>query len=170
MNLEQILILTITTVLISIILLITLIIVILLIIFIINALSNPKDIPLSEIKKDGGKYIILKNKRVIEYFEMGDKEGRVLLLFGGFGLTSKFFNINYYQKIFKKLNLHVYAISLPGFGYTSYYRRSLIDWGDDIKEFLNILKIDKFSVVGYRYIYVTNQVSEVLMLQRWHIV
>lgn len=96
------------------------------------------------IKKEN---IRLPNGEELSYIKLGSGDNNLILIHGNYATSYQ------YIPLLKDipLNFTIYAIDLRGFGDSSYYRRiqSLEDFANDIVLFTNLLKIDKFSVIGW---------------------
>lgn len=96
------------------------------------------------IKKEN---IRLPNGEELSYIKLGSGDKNLILIHGNYATSYQ------YIPLLKDipLNYTIYAIDLRGFGDSSYYRRiqSLEDFANDIVLFTNLLKIDKFSVIGW---------------------
>ncbi|KAL9652855.1 hypothetical protein ABK040_010887 [Willaertia magna] len=109
---------------------------------------NPED-----ILKDGGKYVILKDNRILEYFVFGETENytKTIVEFAGYGTTGRIFKIMENEQ-YKKRKIRGIAISVPGFGFSSIkVKRQLKDWHLDVDEVLKVEKVDKFWVKGQSF-------------------
>lgn len=96
------------------------------------------------IKKEN---IRLPNGEELSYIKLGSGDNNLILIHGNYATSYQ------YIPLLKDipLNFTIYAIDLRGFGDSSHYRRiqSLEDFANDIVLFTNLLKIDKFSVIGW---------------------
>lgn len=96
------------------------------------------------IKKEN---IRLPNGEELSYIKLGSGDKNLILIHGNYATSYQ------YIPLLKDipLNFTIYAIDLRGFGDSSYYRRiqSLEDFANDIVLFTNLLKIEKFSVIGW---------------------
>lgn len=92
-------------------------------------------------------YITLSNGETLAYREQGAGEKTLLLVHGN--MTSS----QHYDILLEALpkDIKVYAIDLRGFGGSSYRTRvnHLKDFSDDIKLFVDALKIKNFSIAGW---------------------
>eukprot|EP00475_Leptophrys_vorax_P038541 TRINITY_DN6817_c0_g2_i2.p1 TRINITY_DN6817_c0_g2~~TRINITY_DN6817_c0_g2_i2.p1 ORF type:complete len:113 (+),score=16.15 TRINITY_DN6817_c0_g2_i2:34-372(+) len=69
----------------------------------------------AQIEKDGGKYIILRDNRLMEYFVHGKRDGNVTLVaIHGAQTTGKLFTL--LDSWAKNADLRIIAPTLPGFG------------------------------------------------------
>ena len=92
----------------------------------------------------------LKNGRQLSYCIFGDTEGEPVFYFHGFPGTYSDVPIFNGDEVAKQLNIKIIAINRPGYGTsTTQDTRTLLDWPDDIAEFADSLKINKFSILGY---------------------
>lgn len=112
---------------------------------------TPKPIDTEIILKDGGKFVKTEDGNVLEYFVSGDPNGTPLLLFPGFSQTGKLYACESYSDIFKELKLKCYAVTLPGFGNSSYHPRTIGGWAKEVEYLLKDQNIDKFYVLGYSF-------------------
>lgn len=112
---------------------------------------KPAPIDTQIILNDGGQYVKTENDNILEYFVSGDPNGTPLLLFPGFSQTGKLYACKTYSDIFKDLNIKCYAITLPGFGNSSYHERSIGGWPKEVDYLLKDQNIDKFYVLGYSF-------------------
>ncbi|MHA2007882.1 MAG: alpha/beta hydrolase [Promethearchaeota archaeon] len=91
--------------------------------------------------------IILKDGRKLGYAEYGNTDGKPIIYFHGHRssrLEPKIYNITEVEN-----DIHLIAVDRPGFGLSDYFQNhSFLHWSDDITEFADKLKIDKFSVLG----------------------
>lgn len=91
--------------------------------------------------------VVLKNGEVISYLEQGIGEKTILLIHGNFSSSL------HYTPLLKRLpkDIKVLAPDLRGYGDSSYYRRitSMIDFADDIYQFMQAKLIKKAFVVGW---------------------
>lgn len=93
------------------------------------------------------KIIGLKNKEYYSYYEQGSGDNVLLLVHGNLSSSS------YFLPLIKKIpsNIRTIAVDLRGFGDSTYNNRfnRLKDLADDIKLFLDELKIKKVNIAGW---------------------
>lgn len=91
--------------------------------------------------------IKLKDGRNLGFAEYGDSKGKPVLYFHGW--PSCRLAAAHMDKPAKKLHVRLISVDRPGYGLSDYKKgRSLLDWPDDVIELANMLKIQKFSVIG----------------------
>ena len=97
--------------------------------------AAPGDIDVKKIVKDGGKFVQLKDGRIVEYFVYGsdDPNAKVLLEVNGSGGTGWMFTaLPGITNALKELNVRGIAISVPGHGYSSpQINRHIGNWPRD---------------------------------------
>ena len=85
--------------------------------------------------------------RVLGYAEYGDSLGYPILYFHGgqeSRLSSKFMD-----SAAKKLNVRIISLDRPGVGLSTFQKnRQFIDWGKDVSEFADSLRLEKYSIFG----------------------
>lgn len=122
------------------------------------SIAPPLAIQTSNIEADGGRWIILNDGRIVEYFVCGSDspDASILVDCHGGSFTAKFFStmddwVDICAK--EKLNLRVISASQPGFGYSTIQPgRKLIDW--PMTDLLPILKkenVKEFMVTGVSF-------------------
>ncbi len=93
-------------------------------------------------------YIILKDKRKLQYIILGNEEGVPLFFFHGWP-GSRLFLLPVLEEI-KSLNVKVICPDRPGMGLSDFKKnRTLLDFADDVKQLADYLNIDQFSVFGH---------------------
>jgi len=113
-----------------------------------NAVQQ-RPIDVNSIIAEGGNYLTLRDGRILEYFDFGNQQSAsTVLILHGAAQTGKF-----YRDIFAGRNpnfpVRMIAPSIPGHGQSSSQAsRTLLDFGEDIKELMNHLNIRRFSVMG----------------------
>lgn len=89
----------------------------------------------------------LPNKEEMFYRHKGKGNNNLLLIHGN--QSSSLF----YEELMNDLpdDINIYAIDLMGFGNSSYKNKhiSINDWAEDVKEFMDLMNIDKATVVGW---------------------
>lgn len=92
-------------------------------------------------------FIQLPNGEKLAYVKYGSGEKNLILLHGNYASSWQ------YLPLLENLpaDYTAYAIDLRGYGDSSYYRRisCLKDFSDDVKHFVDILSIKRFSVIGW---------------------
>ncbi|HKL61330.1 MAG TPA: alpha/beta hydrolase [Acholeplasma sp.] len=95
----------------------------------------------------GKKYIELKNGETYAYLEKGTGDKVLILIHGNLSAGI------YYKPLMDRLpdDVHAYALDLRGFGDSSYLNpfNSLAELATDVKLFMNQLKIEKATIVGW---------------------
>lgn len=124
---------------------------VLIVLFFLYISIHPSPCP-NKITSDGGKYVTLKDGRILEYFTFGEtsKEYKHLMIeFNGFG-CSAYSLTRYFNTLYQSLGIKTIAITIPGFGYsTEQKNRKLNQWHLDVEEVLRKENIDgKFWVKG----------------------
>jgi hypothetical protein len=103
-----------------------------------------------ELATDGGKYVITKDGRVVEYFVWGSKQANahVAVVCHGSAMTGKMMIPLYDQAVLEKLNVRCIAPSYPGHGYSDVVvGRRIADWPhDDLEPILTAENVRKFQV------------------------
>ena len=93
------------------------------------------------------KYVKLKNGETMAYRHIGHGENKVVLIHG-FQSSSQFF-----EDLLESLdeNIEVFAPDLIGYGESSYENKhkEMKEWAKDLKYFVDSLKIEDFSLVGW---------------------
>jgi 2-hydroxy-6-oxonona-2,4-dienedioate hydrolase len=93
-------------------------------------------------------YLKLSNGETIAYRICNQEQAKVLLLIHGMSASSY-----YFESIISSLprDYKIYSIDLRGFGHSSYSNKinSLEDFVEDINLFLQSLKIEKLSIMGW---------------------
>lgn len=91
--------------------------------------------------------VVLKNGEVYHYLEQGQGEQTIILIHGNFSSSL------FYTPLLERLpkNVRVLAPDLRGYGDSTYYRRikSLVDFADDVKLFMDAKDIQKAHIVGW---------------------
>lgn len=91
--------------------------------------------------------VILSDGRKMGYAEYGDPNGKPLLFFHGWPMSR--LQAKLIDKEAKEFHIRILSLDRPGYGLSDYKEgRTILDWVDDVDEFVRILKIDKFSVLG----------------------
>ena len=92
--------------------------------------------------------VTLKDGRKLGFAECGDPEGPIILEFHGF--SDSRMEILLTKIIAPHLKVRYIVMDRPGIGISDPKpNRTLLDWADDVKEFLDILKIPKVILVGF---------------------
>lgn len=95
-----------------------------------------------------GTSIVLPDGRKLGYTDWGPGNGIPLLFFPGIP-CSRFFRFGT-EVLLKELNMRMYILERPGYGLSDIKtNRSILDWANDVKNFLDILDIKKVNLVGY---------------------
>ncbi|MCL4360641.1 alpha/beta hydrolase [Patescibacteria group bacterium] len=85
--------------------------------------------------------------RRLGFAEYGDPKGKPLFYFHGW--PSSRLSGEKYDVLGKKLRLRIVSPDRPGFGLSDYQEgRTLMSWPEDISVLADVLKIQKFSVLG----------------------
>jgi len=102
---------------------------------------DPKNFP-----KEEGEKVQLKDGRWLGYKEYGIRNGEhVILLFPGLPGSRLF-----YPGDPEHCKSRILVLERPGFGLSSPLpNRNLLDWAEDVSQFLDLLQIKKFSIIGY---------------------
>jgi pimeloyl-ACP methyl ester carboxylesterase len=97
-----------------------------------------------------GNYIRLRDGRHLQYKSYGPESGFPVLHFHPMS-TSRLFSHIDIDQITEELGIRLIITDRPGVGLSSPGKpsRKLLDWGKDIKELLDHLQIDQFSVSGH---------------------
>ena len=99
------------------------------------------------IQNTSDKIISLRDGRRLGYAEYGDPEGKPVFFFHGLPGSRRQRHPD--NSIAIKLGARIIAIDRPGYGLSDFQQgRQLLDWPDDVAQFANALKIDKFAVIG----------------------
>lgn len=100
------------------------------------------------IKPATMEFVSLSNGETIAYQEVGRRNTDILVLIHG-NMTSS----QHWDLVIEKLQdqYHIYALDLRGFGQSTYNQSidSLQDFADDVKLFIDELKLEKFSLMGW---------------------
>eukprot|EP00943_MAST-04B_sp_MAST-4B-sp1_P001552 g1552.t1 len=103
--------------------------------------------------KEEEQIVVLKDKRKISYREYGDIEHGYPVLFFHGNMNSKMFWPAWEKTLdqTKKAGARVIALDRPGYGKTSFdwNKRNYLQWGKDVGEFTEILKLKSFATVGF---------------------
>jgi len=93
------------------------------------------------------KFVVLKNKETIAYLEKGTGKKYLILVHGNFSSSV------YYKPLLDRLpeDVHTLALDMRGFGDSSYLKKimSLKDLAEDLKLFMDALKIEKADIAGW---------------------
>ncbi len=93
------------------------------------------------------KFVLLKNKETIAYLEKGTGDKYLILVHGNFSSSV------YYKPLLDRLpeDIHTLAVDMRGFGDSSYLKKvmSLKDLAEDVKLFMDALKIEKADIAGW---------------------
>jgi pimeloyl-ACP methyl ester carboxylesterase len=91
--------------------------------------------------------IILSDGRSLGYAEYGDSLGYPIFYFHG-GQESRLSSL-FMDSIARKLNIRLISPDRPGIGLSTFQiNRSFLDWGDDILQLADSLKIHRYSLFG----------------------
>ncbi|HDR8180971.1 TPA: alpha/beta hydrolase [Bacillus thuringiensis] len=100
------------------------------------------------IKPATMEFVSLSNGETIAYQEVGRQNTEILVLIHG-NMTSS----QHWDLVIEKLQdrYHIYALDLRGFGQSTYNQSvdSLQDFAVDVKLFIDQLKLEKFSLMGW---------------------
>jgi pimeloyl-ACP methyl ester carboxylesterase len=98
--------------------------------------------------EDGSRTIRLSDGRALGYVEYGEPAGRSVLFFHGFGSSRLVRHPD--DSIAASLGLRMIAVDRPGIGLsTPRPGRRLLDWPRDVAQLLDLLRIERLTVVGY---------------------
>lgn len=87
----------------------------------------------------------LRDGRTLGYTEFGNATGYPVLLFHGHP-GSRIFQL----PLAANISARVLCLERPGYGRSSFHvGRTFLDWADDVLDFANQLKLDRFAVAGY---------------------
>jgi pimeloyl-ACP methyl ester carboxylesterase len=96
------------------------------------------------------KIVNLPDKRKLSYIDVGDESGKIILYFHGVPSAADEWSMWGDEEKIKALGIRLIAIDRPGLGLSSFHpNRRISDWAKDITQFVDILGIKKFSVLGY---------------------
>jgi pimeloyl-ACP methyl ester carboxylesterase len=85
--------------------------------------------------------------RELGYAKYGNPKGNSVLFFHG--IPGSRLQRNPDLTVLKELSICVYALDRPGTGLSTYQKnRTLLDWADDVRAFVEGLGIRKFAVIG----------------------
>jgi pimeloyl-ACP methyl ester carboxylesterase len=100
---------------------------------------------------DKGSTIQLGNGRNIGYMEYGNIESQnVVLMFPGLPGSRLFNPLVAKPELFMTYNIRMIVMERPGLGLsTANPNKTILNWADDVKEFLDTLHIPLVSVIGY---------------------
>ncbi|EJR54028.1 hypothetical protein IIM_02285 [Bacillus cereus VD107] len=100
------------------------------------------------IKPATMEFVSLSNGETIAYQEVGRQNAEILVLIHGNMTSSQHWDLVIEQL---KDQYHIYAIDLRGFGQSTYNKSidSLQDFAEDVKLFIDQLKLEKFSLMGW---------------------
>jgi pimeloyl-ACP methyl ester carboxylesterase len=92
----------------------------------------------------------LRDGRRLGYAEYGDPNGRPVLHFHGFP-SSRYEGCRLvFDEIATRLKARVIVLERPGFGLSDFKAgRRLVDWPQDVVEFADALRLDRFAVTGF---------------------
>jgi len=91
--------------------------------------------------------LMLKDGNKVSYTDLGDPQGKPLILCHGFPSSS--LQAYMMDDSCKKLNLRLLCPDRPGMGDSTYKKdRSLHDWVPFLEKFVDALSIEKFSIIG----------------------
>ncbi len=100
------------------------------------------------IKPATMEFVSLSNGETIAYQEVGRQNAEILVLIHG-NMTSS----QHWDLVIEKLQdqYHIYALDLRGFGQSTYNKAidSIQDFAEDVKLFIDQLKLEKFSLMGW---------------------
>ena len=100
------------------------------------------------IKPATMEFVSLSNGETIAYQEVGRQNAEILVLIHGNMTSSQHFDL-----VIEKLQdqYHIYALDLRGFGQSTYNKAidSIQDFAEDVKLFIDQLKLEKFSLMGW---------------------
>ncbi|MFC2063024.1 alpha/beta hydrolase [Chloroflexota bacterium] len=93
--------------------------------------------------------IKLKDERFLGYAEYGNPDGKPILYFHGFPGSRLDWIFSDADNSASQLNARIIAIDRPGMGLSDFqHGREILDWPDDVVEVADILKLDRFAVLG----------------------
>ncbi|MBP7687551.1 MAG: alpha/beta hydrolase [Thermoflexales bacterium] len=88
----------------------------------------------------------LHDGRQVGYAEYGDLSGQPVVFFQG---TPSSRLLHPDEAITREMGVRLIVIDRPGFGLSDFKpKRTVLDWADDVSEVLNLLKIERFALVG----------------------
>ena len=91
----------------------------------------------------------LKDGRRLGYAEYGAPRGRPVFYFHGFPSSRIDWPLFDTDAIAARLGIRIIAADRPGTGLSDFKRgRTILDWPDDVVELADILRIDRFAVLG----------------------
>jgi pimeloyl-ACP methyl ester carboxylesterase len=93
-------------------------------------------------------YIKLDTGRSIGYAEYGDPQGTPVLQFHG--SPSSRFEIHrpVWNEIATRLHARIVVVERPGIGLSDYQPYTIASWPDIVTEFADVLRLDRFAVMG----------------------
>ena len=112
-------------------------------------LIDPKN-----ILAQGGKFVILPDSRILEYFVYGstNADATVLVQIAGSMGTGRIFLEGEIQDTCKELNIKGISITVPGFGFSTVnVGRRIVDFAQDVDHVLIAENVDNFIVEGTSY-------------------
>jgi len=114
-----------------------------------QALHVPIDKSLDELREKypNLNFIQLKDGRIMEYHESGDKNGKPILCIQG-TLQTGYSMCKLVHPFFIEHGLRAICPTLPGYGWTSWYEDTVPAYSRDIVELADQLGITKFEAVG----------------------
>lgn len=90
----------------------------------------------------------LSDGRIIGYAEYGDPNGMPVLYFHG--LPGSRLEAGHYHNVATANHCRLIGIDRPGMGLSSPDKnRSILSWANDVTDFADQLKLDKFSIIGH---------------------
>ncbi|MCL2321648.1 MAG: alpha/beta hydrolase [Oscillospiraceae bacterium] len=92
--------------------------------------------------------LTLHDGRTLGFAEYGQLDGNPIFYFHGHPGCR--YEARLLAKYAKQLNIRIISVDRPGLGLSSYKSgRKILDWSEDIIEFADALKIERFAVVGF---------------------
>jgi pimeloyl-ACP methyl ester carboxylesterase len=93
-------------------------------------------------------HITLKDGRLLGFAEFGDPKGYPVFYFHGF--PGSRLQAGDFHQIAKARHFRFFGMDRPGTGLSTFNKNhTILSWSEDIIDFANNLKIDKFSIVGH---------------------
>lgn len=89
----------------------------------------------------------LRDGRSLGYAEHGDPMGKPVFLFHGTPGSRMLRHPD--ETIAHSHHARLITMDRPGFGFSDFKRRNLLDWPDDVLELADALHIDRFAVAGF---------------------
>jgi len=93
--------------------------------------------------------IELKDGRLLGYAEYGNPDGKPVFYFHGFPGSRLDWRFSDPDDSAARLSARIVAVDRPGMGLSDFkHGREILDWPDDIVELADVLRLDRFAVVG----------------------